>query len=67
MRTTLDLPENLIDEAMKAARINTKTKVIITALEELIRKSNISGLKDFKGKVDLDIDMNAVRERQCRY
>lgn len=67
MRTTLDLPENLIDEAMKAARINTKTKVIITALEELIRKSNISGLKDFKGKVDIDIDMNAVRGRQCRY
>ncbi len=67
MRTTLDLPENLVDEAMKAARIDTKTKVIIRALEELIRKSNISGLKDFKGKVDLDIDMKAVRGRQCRY
>jgi hypothetical protein len=67
MRTTLDLPENLIDEAMKAAQINTKTKVIIAALEELIRKSNISGLKNYKGKVDLDIDMNAIRGRQCRY
>jgi len=67
MRTTLDLPENLIDEAMKASQINTKTKVIITALEELIRKSKISGLKKFKGKIDLDIDMNAVRGRQCRY
>ena len=67
MRTTLDLPEDLLDEAMKAAQINTKTKVIITALEELIRKSKISGLKDFKGKLDLDIDMNAMRGRQCRY
>ena len=67
MRTTLDLPETLIDEAMKAAQINTKTKVIITALEELIRKSKISRLKEFKGKVDLNIDMNAVRGRQCRY
>jgi Arc/MetJ family transcription regulator len=67
MRTTLDLPEDLIDEAMKATKINTKTKVIITALEDLIRKSKISGLKEFKGKVDLDIDMNAVRGRQCRY
>jgi hypothetical protein len=52
---------------MKATQINTKTKVIITALEDLIRKSKISGLKEFKGKVDLDIDMNAVRGRQCRY
>ena len=67
MRTTLDLPEDLIDEAMRATRINTKTKVIITALEDLIRKSKISGLKEFKGKVDLDIDMNAIRGRQCRY
>jgi Arc/MetJ family transcription regulator len=67
MRTTLDLPEDLVSEAMKTTQINTKTKVIITALEELIRKSRISKLKDFKGKVDLDIDMNAIRGRQCRY
>ena len=67
MRTTLDLPEDLINEAMKVSKINTKTKVIITALEELVRKSKISELKNFKGKVDLDIDMNAIRGRQCRY
>ena len=63
MRTTLDLPEDLLDEAMKTAKINTKTKVIITALEDLVRKSKISGLKEFKGKVDLKIDMNAIRGR----
>jgi hypothetical protein len=42
MRTTLDLPEDLLIEAMKVTEIKTKTKVIITALEELIRKSKIS-------------------------
>ncbi len=67
MRTTLDLPEDLINEAMEVSHINTKTKVIITALEELVRKAKISELKKFKGKVDLDIDMNAIRGRQCRY
>lgn len=66
MRTTLDLPKELMDEAMKITKINTKTQLIITALEDLIRKTKISGLKEFKGKVDLDIDMNAVRGRQCR-
>jgi len=66
MRTTLDLPEDLIAEAMKATHITTKTQLIITALEDLIRKSKISGLKAYKGKVDLDIDMNALRGRQCR-
>ncbi|WP_299980508.1 type II toxin-antitoxin system VapB family antitoxin [Desulfobacula sp.] len=66
MRTTLDLPENLLIEAMKATHIKTKTKVIIIALEELIRKNRIAGLKKFKGKVDLDIDMNQLRDRECR-
>jgi hypothetical protein len=67
MRTTLDLPEELLNEAMKAARIHTKTKVIITALEDLIRKSKIAELKRFKGKIDLDIDLNNIRGRRCRY
>jgi Arc/MetJ family transcription regulator len=63
MRTTLDLPENLLNEAMKATQIKTKTKVIITALEELIRKSKIAELKKFKGKIDLDIDLDTIRGR----
>ena len=64
MRTTLDLPEDLVKEAMKVTRINTKTKVIITALEDLIRKSRISELKEYKGKIDLDIDLEKLRGRQ---
>jgi hypothetical protein len=64
MRTTLDLPKDLIDEAMKATHINTKTKLIITALEDLIRKTKISELKRYKGKVDLEIDMDTIRGRQ---
>ena len=67
MRTTLDLPENLLEEAMKTTHIQTKTRVIITALEELIRKSKISELKKFKGKIDLDIDLDTIRGRKCRY
>nr|MBF0222564.1 type II toxin-antitoxin system VapB family antitoxin [Desulfobulbaceae bacterium] len=63
MRTTLDLPEDLLNEAMKTTHIQTKTKVIVTALEELIRKTKITELKKFKGKVDLDIDLNTLR---CR-
>ena len=67
MRTTLDLPVDLLNDAMKATHAKTKTKVIIIALEELIRKSKIAELKEFKGKVDLDIDLNTIRGRQCQY
>lgn len=63
MRTTLDLPEDLLTEAMRATRIKTKTQVIITALEELVRKNKLSELKTFKGKIDLTMDMDALRGR----
>ncbi|MCU7919553.1 MAG: type II toxin-antitoxin system VapB family antitoxin [Candidatus Thiodiazotropha sp. (ex Epidulcina cf. delphinae)] len=63
MRTTLDLPENLLNEAMKLTRTETKTGVIVKALEELIRKSKIYDLKKYKGKIDIDIDLDEIRDR----
>lgn len=63
MRTTLDLPENLLNEAMRITQTSTKTGVIVKALEELVRKNKISELKKFKGKIDLDIDLNEIRDR----
>jgi hypothetical protein len=63
MRTTLDLPEDLVAEAMKATNIKTKTKVIVAALE----KSKIAGIKNYKGQVELDIDLNELRGRKCRF
>ena len=63
MRTTLDLPEDLLNEAMKAAHSDTKTAVIIKALEELVRKSKITDLKKYKGKIDLEIDLDKIRDR----
>ena len=63
MRTTLDLPENLLSEAMKVTHTDTKTGVIVLALKELVRKSQIVGLKKYKGKIDLDIDLDGIRDR----
>lgn len=63
MRTTLDLPEKLLSEAMKITHIETKTAVIIKALEELVRKSTISDIKRYKGKIDLDMDLDTLRSR----
>ncbi len=64
MRTTLDLPQNLLDEAMKITQTDTKTGVIILALNELVRKSKIYDLKKYKGKIDLDINLDKIRGRK---
>jgi Arc/MetJ family transcription regulator len=63
MRTTLDLPEDLLNEAMKVTHTGTKTAVIIKALEDLVRKSRISDIKKYKGKINLDIDLDVTRDR----
>lgn len=63
MRTTLDLPQALIEEAMRLTNIMTKTDVIKAALHNLIQKEKISGLKKFRGKVNLQIDLNNLRQR----
>ncbi|MBF0106711.1 MAG: type II toxin-antitoxin system VapB family antitoxin [Deltaproteobacteria bacterium] len=63
MRTTLDLPAKLLQDAMSATNLHTKTRVIIVALQELIKKAQIAGLKKFKGKIKLDIDLDKIRGR----
>ncbi len=64
MRTTLDLPEELLLEAMRLTQAKTKTAVIIHALEDLIRKAQISEIKQYKGKIDLNIDLDTLRNRR---
>jgi Uncharacterized protein conserved in bacteria (DUF2191). len=63
MRTTLDLPEALLKEAMELTKMNTKTDVIKMALQSLIQKEKIKDIKNYYGKIDLDIDLNAMRNR----
>ena len=63
MRTTLDLPESLVADAMKISHQRTKTAVIITALQDLVRKNRLHELRRFKGRVPIELDLMAVRKR----
>jgi len=63
MRTTLDIPEALIEEARKLLGIKSKTDTIVVSLRELIRRKRIDELKDRMGTVSLDIDVPKSRRR----
>ena len=63
MRTTIDLPEDLITEAMKLTKIKTKTDVIKEALANLIQREKVKNIKNFHGKINLTIDLNQLRNR----
>lgn len=63
MRTTLELPDTLIHEAMSLTQISTKTEVIKYALENIIQREKIKGLTNYYGKLNLDIDLDKLRNR----
>ena len=63
MRTTLNLPEQIISEGLKITHLKTKTELITTAVLELIRKHKLTMLKKFKGTIDLKINLDTLRDR----
>ena len=66
MRTTLDLPEEMIERARKAANLRTKTETVVAGLEELIRKGEREELRRLAGRISLDIDLTRSRRRKAR-
>lgn len=63
MRTTVELPDRLLRQAMRVAGGKTKTEVLTLALEELVRKSPGGALKKYKGKIDLNVNLDELRGR----
>jgi len=63
MRTTLDLPEDLLEEAKRLLGFRSKTDTIVVALRELVRRHRIEELKALLGSVELDIDVAQSRRR----
>jgi len=63
MRTTLDIPEPLIEEARQLLGFKSKTDTIIVSLQELIRRKRIDQLKAMMGHVKLEIDLPKSRRR----
>ena len=64
MKTTLDLPVDLLDAAMKAGKCTTKTATIIAALERLVRDARLSRLRNMRGSMpDFALDLDALRSR----
>jgi len=64
MRTTLDISEALIKEVMKITGAKTKSQAITEALQAQILRAKRQRLLSYKGKIDLDIDLEITRKRK---
>lgn len=63
MRTTLDLPERLIDDARDTLGFKSKTDTVVFALREVIRRGRIDDLKRLMGRVVFEFDPQAIRKK----
>ncbi|MBN2573250.1 MAG: type II toxin-antitoxin system VapB family antitoxin [Deltaproteobacteria bacterium] len=63
MRTTLDLPAPLLEEAQRLLGSKSKTDTVVLSLTELVRRRRIDELKSLAGHVDLGIDLGRSRRR----
>jgi len=67
MKTTVDIPDGLIAKARKITHTKSNDLLFVMALENIILQkqlSRIPKISNYKGKVDLNIDLNILRNRK---
>ena len=63
MRTTLIIPDKLMRDLMEETGETSKTVLVRRSLEEMLQKVRRENLKGLRGKIDLDIDLEAFRSK----
>jgi Arc/MetJ family transcription regulator len=63
MRTTVDLPEKLIEEARRVTDSKTMRETLILGLKELVNKDKRERLRQLAGKIHIDFDPSISRSR----
>ena len=61
MKTTLDISEELIKEAVRLSGSRTKTEAVTMALKEMVRKQKIEKIIGQAGTLDFSQDWEEAR------
>lgn len=66
MRATLNIPDDLIAEVQKISGQKSKTKAIITVMEDYVRRQRMQALLGLRGKVQIEYDWEREEERELK-
>ncbi len=61
MRTNIVINDKLMTEAKHLTGLKTKKEVVNNALELLVRMQKQQAIREFRGKLDWDDDLEATR------
>lgn len=72
MRATLNIPDELIAEVQQISGQKSKTRAIVVAMEEYVRRQKMQALLDLRGKIAIeydweqeeDLELKAAEERE---
>ena len=64
MRTTLDIPPGLVEEARDAIGFKSKTDTVVFALKEIVRRSQVQDLKKLITRLDYEFDPTLIRKKE---
>ena len=69
MRATLNIPDELISEVQKLSGEKSKTKAIVTAMQEFVREKKLRKILELRGKIKIDditreLDKLEIKERE---
>lgn len=60
----IDLPDDLLNKVMKITKSKTKVEAIKKALTEVVDQDKRMKLMSYRGKIDLDLDLDILRDRK---
>jgi len=61
MRTTLNIPDNLMNEVQTLSGANSKTTAIVIAMQDYINRKKIEKIRSLRGKLEVDINLETSR------
>jgi hypothetical protein len=63
MKTTIDIPESELEDAMSFLHAKTKREAVVTALQDFNRRHRMAQLVRFSGTCDFE-DHASIEERE---
>ncbi|HXA19192.1 MAG TPA: type II toxin-antitoxin system VapB family antitoxin [Thermoanaerobaculia bacterium] len=63
MRTTINLDDEALEAAMRVSKGRTKSEVVNEALRQFVRTRSRRQLLDFRGKVEWEGNLDALKKR----
>ena len=64
MRTTLDIPERLINDLLKVLKLSKKNEAVRIAIDDFVRRKKRENLLNLKGGIDIEDMSKKIREAE---